>query len=97
MNFRIKERKDGVSFRIRVRPSATRNKIKELHREALRIDINAPPIKGKANKECLRFLAEELRVPKSDIEIISGLKSKDKLIKVKGINKEEALKALSPK
>ena len=110
---KIEEKNDGVIFRIRVRPSASRNKnllrrtlfsslrsenkIKGFYEEALKIDINAPPIRGKANKECIRFLAKELKVPKLDIEIIAGLKSRDKLIKIKGISKEKALKALCPK
>ncbi len=97
MSFKIEERKEGVSFKIRVRPSASRNEIKGLLGEVLKIDINAPPIRGKANKECIRFLAKELKVPKLDIEIVSGLKSKNKLIKIKGISKEKVLKALSPK
>lgn len=90
----IEEREDGIIFRIRVRPSASRNEIKRLHGEALKIDINAPPIRGKANRECIKFLANKLKIPKSDIKIIAGLKSNDKLIKIKGINKEEAFKVL---
>ncbi len=97
MSLRVGKRKDGIIFRIRVSPSASRNEIKGLHGEALKIDMNAPPIRGKANKECIRFLAKEFKVPKSDIEIISGLKSKDKLIKIKGISKEKVLKALCSK
>lgn len=97
MSLRVEERKDGIIFRIRVKPSASCNKIKGLREEALKIDINAPPIKGRANKESIRFLAKELRIPKADIEILSGLKSKDKLIKIKGISKEKLLKALCSK
>ena len=97
MTLKIEERGDEVTFKIRVRPSASRNEIKGLRGEALKIDINAPPIKGKANKECIRFLAKELRIPKSNIEILSGLKSKDKLISIKGIDKEKLLKILDPK
>jgi hypothetical protein len=94
MSLRIEEKKDGIIFRIRVRPSASRNEIKGLYGEALKIDINAPPVGGKANRECVRFLAKELRVPKSDMEILSGLKSKNKLVKIKGISKENLLRAL---
>lgn len=93
----IEEREDGIIFRIRVRPSASRNEIKGLREKALKIDINAPPIKGKANKECIRFLAKKLKMPKSDIKIIAGLKSNDKLIRIKEISKEKVLEALSPK
>ena len=96
MSRRSGEKKDELIFRIRVRPSASRNEIKGLHGEAFKIDINAPPIRGKANRECIKFLANKLKIPKSDIEIISGLKSNDKLIKIKGISKEKLLKALCP-
>ena len=94
---KIEEKNGGITFRIRVRPSASENKIRGLYGGALKIDINAPAMRSKANKECVRFLAKELKISKSDIEIISGLKSRDKLVKIKGISKEEALKALYPK
>ncbi len=51
----IQERKDGISFRIRVRASASQNEIKGLYGGALKIDINAPPVKGKANDDALRL------------------------------------------
>ncbi len=55
MNLRVEEGEDGVTFRIRVKPSAPRNEIKGLRGEALKIDINAPPVKGKANDDALRL------------------------------------------
>jgi len=110
---KIEEKNGGITFRIRVRPSASRNKnllrrtlfsslrsenkIKGFYGGALKIDINAPPMRSKANKECVRFLAKELKISKSNIEIISGLKSRDKLVKIKGISKEKVLKALCSK
>jgi len=97
MSLRVEERKDGIIFRIRIRPFASENKIRGLYGGALKIDINAPPMRSKANKECVRFLVKELKISKSDVEIISGLKSRDKLVKIKGISKEKVLKALCPK
>ncbi|MEA0971550.1 DUF167 N-terminal domain-containing protein [Candidatus Megaera venefica] len=37
-------------------------------KEYLKLSIKSPPEKGKANKEIIEYLAEELAIPKSDIE-----------------------------
>ena len=46
MNLKVEVKEEGISFRVRIRPSASRNKIKGLYREALKVDISAPPVKG---------------------------------------------------
>lgn len=49
-------------------------------KEYLKISIKSPPEKGKANKEIIEYLAEELAIPKSDIEITSGKTSQFKVV-----------------
>ena len=46
--------------------------------------LNAPAIEGKANKALVRLLARFLDISKSKIEIIKGLKSRDKVVRVDG-------------
>jgi len=75
---------DGVTFKIKVQPGAAKNEIVGVQGDALKIKINAPPVKGKANKALMGFLAEKLAVKKSEVEIISGHMSKIKKIKVVG-------------
>ena len=74
----------GATFRVRVQPGASKNEIVGVQQDALKIRINAPPVKGKANRALIDFLAEKLGVKKSEIEIISGHTSKIKKIKVVG-------------
>jgi len=69
---------------VRVQPGASKNEIVGVQEDALKIRINAPPVKGKANRALIDFLAEKLRVKKSKVEIISGHTSKIKKIKVVG-------------
>jgi len=38
----------------------------------LKVALNAPPVDGKANAACIRFLAEVLRVPRSSVTIAAG-------------------------
>jgi uncharacterized protein (TIGR00251 family) len=49
-------------------------------KEYLKLSIKSPPEKGKANKEIIEYLAEELAIPKSDIEITSGKTSQFKVV-----------------
>jgi len=46
---------------------------------AYRLNIKASPEKGEANKEIVKFLSKLL---KKQVRIVSGLKSKEKIIEV---------------
>jgi hypothetical protein len=50
-----------------------------------KVYLAAPPVDGKANDALCRFLAEYFRVHPSSVEIIKGLKSRHKVIKINGI------------
>jgi hypothetical protein len=81
----IKETKDGVVFDVRVLPRSSRCEIAGIQGEALKIKITAPPVDGKANDECVKFLSDWLGIKKSRITIISGHTSKNKRIAVSGV------------
>jgi len=73
---------NGVIFKIKVQPGAAKNEIVGVQGDALKIKINAPAVKGKANRALIDFLAKEFGMKKSEIEIMSGHTSKVKKIKV---------------
>ena len=79
----IREKKDGLIFKIFVQPKSSKNMITGLYGDALKIKLTAPPVEGAANSMCIKFLAKCLNVSKSDLEIISGHKSRSKEIFVK--------------
>jgi len=47
-----------------------------------KIKVAAPPERGKANEELIRFLAAEFGVPRNAIEIVAGASSQHKLIRI---------------
>jgi len=50
--------------------------------KTLKVKVAAPPIEGKANKELVKILSKHFNVPKSKISIVSGDKSRNKIIEV---------------
>lgn len=85
----IKETKNGVIFNIRVVPRSSRCELAGIQENALKLKITAPPVDGKANEECIKFLADKLGVRKSRVAIIAGYKSKRKTIAVSGLTGSE--------
>lgn len=67
------------SLRIIVKPNASKSEILgyDESRQAVKAAIAAPPDKGKANKEVIKFFSKLL---KRKVEIKSGLKSREKVL-----------------
>ena len=80
MNALIKRQPDGFLISIYVQPRAAKNAVAGIHGQALKIRLTAPPVDGAANKMCLQFLAKQLNVPKSALQIESGHSSRNKTI-----------------
>jgi len=66
---------------VRVIPNAKANKVSE-EKDKLRVYVNAPATEGKANKVMIKVLADFFNVKRSNIRIIKGEKSKEKVIEV---------------
>ncbi|HEU4594504.1 MAG TPA: DUF167 domain-containing protein [Pyrinomonadaceae bacterium] len=83
INFR--EEEDGaLCFDVRVMPRASRSGVAGEHGGALRVRVAAPPVEGAANEELIRTLAKAFGVPARAVEIVSGLSSKNKRVRVHG-------------
>jgi uncharacterized protein (TIGR00251 family) len=94
MTLEIAESKAGLSFVVQVVPRASSSEIAGTLDGLLKVRIASPPVGGAANAELIRFLAKALRLPKRDIEIISGSASKKKRILIRGIARPELEKRL---
>jgi uncharacterized protein len=79
----------GTTLRVYVQPKASRNELVGIHEGTLKVRLTAPPVEGEANKECAKFLAKLLNIPKSRVEVVQGHKSRRKTILILGITGEE--------
>ena len=82
---------------VQVQPSASQNKLVRFENGVLHLKIAAPPVKGKANQELVKFLSDTLDVSKTSLTIEKGLTSRRKVIAVQGLAQEEVMKRLGNK
>lgn len=70
------------SIRIIVKANTPRNQVVRYDdsREAYRVNIKEPAREGKANKEIIKFFS---KLFKKDVKIVKGLKSKEKILKIR--------------
>ncbi len=79
---------------LRVQPNAAGNEVVGLIAGVLQVRVAAPPVRGKANQELLAFLSRTLGVSKGAITIVKGHTSRNKVIAVSGLNREEVTEKL---
>ena len=73
----------GMKIFVKAKPKARKNKIEKIDDSNFIILVKEAPVKGRANEAIIESLAEYFNVGKSDIEIIRGQKSKEKIIEIK--------------
>ncbi len=70
-----------MKISIRVKPNSKVEKIEKTG-ELLTVYVKEPARENKANLAVIDLLADYFKVPKSNISIVSGLKSKQKVVEV---------------
>jgi len=86
----------GVVLRLRIVPNASKNELVGLYGDALKVRVQSPALEGRANAALQKFIAKELGVSKSAIELVGGAKSRDKQLLVHGLDMAAAASLLAP-
>lgn len=63
-------------------PNAKRTALDGLHDGALRVRLAAPPVDGKANEALLRWLADELGLPRRAVVLLRGAGARRKAVEI---------------
>jgi uncharacterized protein (TIGR00251 family) len=91
-NVQLKEEKTTIV--VQVQPKSSRNRVTGFKDGVLYVKVAAPPVKGEANRELLRFLSDILGTARSNITIEKGLTSRRKVISIKGLGQEEVVRGI---
>lgn len=70
-------------IKIKVLPRSSKNEVVgKMADGTIKIKLTAPPVDGRANEKLIELLSEEYKTKKSNIQIISGQKSKNKTVQI---------------
>jgi len=76
-------------LQVRVQPRASQNALVGWQAGALKVRLTAPPVEGAANVALVAFLAEQLQVRRSEIELLSGDTGRNKRLGIRSLSAEE--------
>ena len=83
-----------AQLRIRLQPRARRDEVVGERAGAVVVRVTAPPVDGKANAALCAFVARAAGVPPSRVSVVRGQTSRDKVVRVDGVDKEILKNAL---
>lgn len=81
-------KEDHARLVLQIQPNAKHNEVQDFKEGVLHIKIAAPPVKGKANQELIRYLGDILGIARSRINIEKGTTGRRKLISISGLEKD---------
>ena len=91
----VSETDGGLTVRLHVLPRAKRGELAGLHNGALKVKVMAPPVEDAANRAVIEFFSDLLGIPKSNLKILAGNKSREKVLQIKGISTVDFLNMIS--
>ena len=85
----------SVRLQVRVRPKARFNKVEVSDLGDVRVSVTEAPEGGRANKAVIAAIARVLGVPKTNIALVRGRTSRDKVLEIAGVKSAtEAVKRI---
>lgn len=85
---RVQPTATGVRMSIRVQPRASANELAGVFGDAVKVRLTAPPVEGAANEALVEFLAGTFGIPRRAVTIVSGARSRSKIVELTGITEE---------
>ena len=81
----------GLRIGIRLVPRADRTSVDGVVGGRLLVRVTAAPVDGSANDALVRLLAAELGLSRRSLRIVTGLRSRDKVVEVLGVEPDVLL------
>lgn len=85
----IQAHPEGATLAVRAQPGAKKDAVLGRHGDAVKIAVTAPPEDGRANAALVEYLKSWLRVKRSQVELVSGEKNRNKVFLIRGLTPAE--------
>lgn len=85
----------SCTLEIKAVPNAPRNAVVGWLGDALKVKVHAPALEGRANEELCEFLADALDLPRRSVTLLRGDKSRQKVVRLEGLDLAEAKRRLA--
>jgi uncharacterized protein (TIGR00251 family) len=69
---------------VKVHARARRNRLTQAGGE-YKLEVTAPPVDGAANDAVIEFFARSLKLPRSQVRIVTGERSRRKVVEILGL------------
>jgi uncharacterized protein len=84
----------AAELRVRLQPRASREEIAGERGGRLLVRVTAPPLEGRANEALRKLIAKHAGIAKSRVSVVRGERSRDKVVRVEGIDEVALREAL---
>ena len=80
---------------VHLQPGARRSAVCGEHGGRLKVAIAAPPLQGRANDALLEWIAGRLDLPRRQVRLLAGQRSRDKTVRAEGVGAATARRRLA--
>lgn len=78
----------SVNIRVRLKPRGSRDELLGMRDGVLEAKVTAPPVDGRANKALCKLVAKRVGVASSRVTVVRGAKSREKVVRVEGVDRD---------
>lgn len=90
----LSETPTGVRLEIEVKVRASKSRVLGIKAERLSVALAAAPVDGEANQELIDTLAAHFELPRRQVRLVSGERSRRKLVELSGLSAADVLERL---
>lgn len=86
---------ESITVAVRVHPGASREQVALQADGSLVVRLRARPVEGKANARLVELLAARLGLRRRDVTVVSGVRSRQKLVRIELVSAVDLTRRLS--
>jgi uncharacterized protein (TIGR00251 family) len=84
------DKRGNLRLAVKVKPRSSPQGVVGVHDDQLVVRITAPAVDGKANTALVAFFSKLLGIKKTKVLLVSGEKSRTKVLELSGVSMDEA-------